>query len=192
MNQTKNAIETTMPAPNTQYTLSAPIPPPGRMNASQNTSRLTIPPRPAVSDIMLARDRLVFVWTTVVGIVGPNHVCGPTCLSVRPGRGKVSYILPAFFPRVLRDIERELGLDEVLAIEGSAVRISIEERRYGKSVTVLGGFDRGVDVPALAKDLKHFLGTGGTSKGDRIELQGDHRNRVKEFLKERGFEIEGA
>jgi translation initiation factor 1 len=39
----------------------------------------------------------------------------------------------------------------------------------------------------LAKELKSKLATGGTVKNGRIELQGDHRERVKELLAEMGY-----
>lgn len=90
---------------------------------------------------------------------------------------------------MLRDIEKELGFDEVLAIEGSLVEVRVETRRYGKAVTVLTGFDPGVDVHVLAKRLKHALGTGGTAKDGAIELQGDHARAVREVLARDGFNL---
>lgn len=39
----------------------------------------------------------------------------------------------------------------------------------------------------LIKKLKSRLACGGTAKEGRIELQGDHKNRVKEILIESGF-----
>lgn len=89
----------------------------------------------------------------------------------------------------IRDIEKELGLDEALAIEGSTIAIRIEKRRYGKSVTVLSGFDPAVDVDGLAKDLKHFLGTGGTVRDREVELQGDHKNKARAWLEKAGYAI---
>ncbi|NHN42762.1 translation initiation factor [Halorubellus sp. JP-L1] len=68
--------------------------------------------------------------------------------------------------------------------------VSTEERRYGKKMVVVDGFQSGTDVRALASELKSALGTGGTAKDDRIELQGDHADRVRDLLRERGFNIE--
>ncbi len=39
----------------------------------------------------------------------------------------------------------------------------------------------------LAKKLKGELACGGTVKDGRIELQGDHRNRVKDILIKSGY-----
>lgn len=87
----------------------------------------------------------------------------------------------------LRDIEKELGLDEALGIEGSLVDVRIDKRRYGKNVTILTGFDPTVDVPALGKELKHSLGTGGTVRDGTIELQGDHVRDVLPWLEKKGY-----
>ena len=39
----------------------------------------------------------------------------------------------------------------------------------------------------IAKELKQFLGTGGTAKQGRIEIQGDQRTRIKQKLEEMGY-----
>ncbi|HEX2021487.1 MAG TPA: hypothetical protein VHH36_02155 [Candidatus Thermoplasmatota archaeon] len=89
----------------------------------------------------------------------------------------------------IRDIEKELGLDDALAIEGSEVKIRVEQRRYGKNVTVLSGFDPAVDVEALGKELKHGIGTGGTVRDGVIELQGDHHRSVRAWLEKAGYKV---
>ena len=66
------------------------------------------------------------------------------------------------------------------------------ERRRGKLVTVAA-----IDaVPAdawkpLLKELKGRLATGGTLRDGRIELQGDHRDQVREVLVGRGYQVKG-
>lgn len=89
----------------------------------------------------------------------------------------------------LRDLEKELGLDEALGIEGSSVTVRLEKRRYGKNVTVLSGFDPSVDVPLLAKEMKHQFGTGGTARDGLIELQGDHARDARDWLEKKGYAI---
>jgi len=44
-----------------------------------------------------------------------------------------------------------------------------------------------VDLHQLATKLKHKLACGGTAKNGKIELQGDHRERVKTLLIQEGF-----
>lgn len=89
----------------------------------------------------------------------------------------------------LRDIEKELGLDEALAIEGSLVEVRVENRRYGKAVTILSGFDSSVDLTGLAKELKNKLGSGGTVRDGTIELQGDHARDVRPYMEKKGFAL---
>jgi translation initiation factor 1 len=87
----------------------------------------------------------------------------------------------------LEDLEKELGIEDTLAVEASRIKVHMDSRRYGKNVTVLEGFDPGLDLDPLAKDLKRSLGTGGTVKDRTIELQGDHRKGVLALLQARGF-----
>ena len=71
------------------------------------------------------------------------------------------------------------------------IRMRIEKRN-GKSVTVLAASL--IDEPTLrdlASDLKTRLGAGGTRKGAEIELQGDHRERLRDLLREHGFLVKG-
>ncbi|RJT00769.1 translation initiation factor [Halococcus sp. IIIV-5B] len=84
----------------------------------------------------------------------------------------------------------ELDIDGDLARADQRVSIRVDERRYGKAMTIVEGFDDSTtDVSDLASELKSQLATGGTVSDGRIELQGDHRNRLPELLEERGFEL---
>lgn len=68
--------------------------------------------------------------------------------------------------------------------------IRVERRTYNKPVTVIEGFDPdAVDTKALGKEIKQAMGAGGTVDGGTIEVQGDHEERVRDLLAERGFEI---
>lgn len=91
---------------------------------------------------------------------------------------------------MVRDIDKELGLDELLGVEASSLSVRLDARRYGKNMTIIEGFDPSVDVHAVAKDLKEHLGTGGTSKDGRIELQGDHRKKAQSHLELKGYRVE--
>ncbi|QKY18798.1 translation initiation factor (plasmid) [Halorubrum sp. CBA1229] len=69
------------------------------------------------------------------------------------------------------------------------VTVRTEERRYGKKMVVVEGFEGGTDLDSLASELKSTLGTGGTVKEGHIELQGDHEERVRELLKANGYSV---
>jgi translation initiation factor 1 len=43
------------------------------------------------------------------------------------------------------------------------------------------------EMESLAKEIKTKVGTGGTYKDGQIVLQGDHREYVKNFLLQKGY-----
>ena len=64
--------------------------------------------------------------------------------------------------------------------------------RGGKTVTVVYDLPRNAEfLRALAQDLKRACGTGGTVVDDTIELQGELRDRVREFLTKKGIAVKG-
>ncbi|MAG02420.1 stress response translation initiation inhibitor YciH [Candidatus Pacearchaeota archaeon] len=66
------------------------------------------------------------------------------------------------------------------------IHIGKEKKKFGKIVTIVSGF-QGVDMKAIAKDLKNDLACGGTVKENTVELQGDHSRMVKRSLVKLGF-----
>ncbi len=74
------------------------------------------------------------------------------------------------------------------------VRVSRETKgRKGKGMTIITGVPlRGTDLKELAKQLKQKCGTGGTVKGDIIEIQGDHRDKLITELSDRGWTVKKA
>ena len=79
-------------------------------------------------------------------------------------------------------LPKELCACQEIAKEVQKIRVLADKRRFGRITTVIKGFDENVDLHSLAKEFKHKLACGGTMKEGRIELQGDHRNKVKEML----------
>ena len=64
--------------------------------------------------------------------------------------------------------------------------------RGGKTVTVVYGLPRNPPfIKALAQELKRVCGTGGTPAEDSVELQGDLRDRVRDYLLKKGFSVKG-
>ena len=89
--------------------------------------------------------------------------------------------------------ENEFGLPtesdvfEEIAKSEQQIKVTLVTRRYGKKITLVEGFDKHVDVKSVAKSLKEKLACGGTLKNGVVELQGDHKKKVKHFLVQLGF-----
>src|SRR5262245_29400530 len=70
-------------------------------------------------------------------------------------------------------------------------KLRLEKKgRAGKSVTVVAGLPLNASLlKELCQDLKRACGTGGAVSEDTIELQGDLRDRVREYLLKKDFVV---
>ena len=85
-------------------------------------------------------------------------------------------------------LPKELCVCEDIAREQQEIRITTAKRRYGKMVTIISGIDpTDIDLDDLARFLKNRCAAGGTVKEGIIELQGDHKKKAMEALKEKGY-----
>ena len=65
--------------------------------------------------------------------------------------------------------------------------------RGGKTVTVIDGVPGSeTELTALAQQLKKLCGSGGTAKDARIEIQGDHCDKVMTKLTALGYKVKRA
>ena len=72
------------------------------------------------------------------------------------------------------------------------VRIQRETKgRGGKAVSVVSGLPADQLKP-LCKLLKSKCATGGAIKDQLIEIQGDHREKIKTLLEKQGFQVKLA
>ena len=78
--------------------------------------------------------------------------------------------------------------------KSTVVRVGRETKgRGGKGVTIISDLpldEKG--LTDLATKLKTQLGTGGTVKDGRIEIQGDHRDRILQELEGLGYRVKRA
>lgn len=74
------------------------------------------------------------------------------------------------------------------------VRVSRDSKgRGGKTVTVVRGLPLpAAELAAMAKQLRSACGSGGTVKDGVVEIQGDHRDRVLQWLVAQGFKAKAA
>lgn len=85
-------------------------------------------------------------------------------------------------------LPEELCVCEEIAREVQTVKVYTVRRRFGKLMTIVEGIDEhDIDIKELTKELKAKCACGGTAKKGQIELQGDHKRKVKEVLSDMGF-----
>ena len=63
--------------------------------------------------------------------------------------------------------------------------------RQGKVVTVITGLPA-TDLESRATLLKRLCGAGGAVKAGAVEIQGDHRERIADTLKQLGHRVKLA
>jgi translation initiation factor 1 len=64
------------------------------------------------------------------------------------------------------------------------------KRRAGKTVTLVAGLQHNpVTFKELLRMLQTACGAGGTLKEGELEIQGDHREKVAEKLRELGYKV---
>ena len=94
------------------------------------------------------------------------------------------------------DICPKCGLPTAACVCGEIAKsqqkvvVKTDKRRFGKIITLVSGFDEGVDIKSVAKALKVKRACGGTVKDKIIELQGNHQGFIKPILVEQGFDPE--
>lgn len=93
--------------------------------------------------------------------------------------------------------ERDCTCSDRAATESIPARIVAKLRmekkgRGGKTVTVVDGLPRNAAfLTELSRELKRACGTGGAVLDGAVELQGDLRDRVRDFLAKKGFIVKG-
>ena len=76
----------------------------------------------------------------------------------------------------------------VLLPKDQPAHIGRENRRKGKTVTVITGLDHvASNLDAILSQMKSTCAAGGTINESLIEIQGDHRERVVSILQDLGY-----
>jgi translation initiation factor 1 len=96
--------------------------------------------------------------------------------------------LKALFPDHIETPEENLPEDEHKLWIQKEPLICKFEKRKGKVNTIIEGYEGETeDFKLLAKEIKQFLGVGGSFKDEQIIIQGDYRDKIMAFLKDKGF-----
>ncbi len=65
-----------------------------------------------------------------------------------------------------------------------------KKNRGGKVATVIKGFvGTADDLKNLSKDLKTHCGVGGSAKDGEIIIQGNFRDKIMDYLKNKGYKV---
>jgi len=85
-------------------------------------------------------------------------------------------------------LPQDLCACESIAKESQKIEVTVEKRTFGKKYTVIKGIDdKEIDMKDVLKTLKSKFACGGTKKDKKIELQGDHKQKVRAILIKLGF-----
>ena len=82
-------------------------------------------------------------------------------------------------------------IHETLSPDKQKLKISLETKhRAGKAVTLVAGFiGRPEDLEKLSRELKTSCGTGGSSKDGEIIIQGDQREKIRQYLVKKKYGV---
>ncbi len=86
-------------------------------------------------------------------------------------------------------IEEDNPNIETLPPAQQKLRVRLDtKQRAGKAVTLIEGFvGTAEDLETLGRQLKTHCGTGGSAKDGEIIIQGDQRDKITQWLKDRGY-----
>ncbi len=85
-------------------------------------------------------------------------------------------------------LPKELSVWENITKQEQEIIISVIKKKFGKLNTIIKGIDeKEINIKDLTKKLKNKFACGGSVKKGVIELQGDHKKKIKEFLTIEGF-----
>lgn len=77
-----------------------------------------------------------------------------------------------------------------VAPEKQRLKIRKENRKRGKTVTVISGFScRKEQLQSVLTKLKNHCGAGGTIAEANVELQGDHCERASAYVSTLGYKL---
>jgi translation initiation factor 1 len=85
-------------------------------------------------------------------------------------------------------LPKELSVWENISKQDQEITVALEKKKFNKVYTIIQGInDKEIDMKELMKKLKNKFACGGAVKNGIIELQGDHKIRIKDFLIKEGF-----
>ena len=84
-------------------------------------------------------------------------------------------------------LPQDLCVCELIAREQQKITVGIEKRKFGKDYTIVKGIQKEANIDEILRKLKNKFACGGTAKTGQIELQGNHKARIRAVLVDLGF-----
>lgn len=85
-------------------------------------------------------------------------------------------------------LPKDLCMCETIAKEEQKIKVHETKKKFGKIITIIEGIsNKNIDLKKVTKTLKSKFACGGTVKRGTIELQGSHKNKIKDELGKLGF-----
>jgi translation initiation factor 1 len=85
-------------------------------------------------------------------------------------------------------LPEELCVCATISKEGAKITVKAVKKKFNALATVIIGMEnKEEELRHIVKQLKAKFACGGTYKDGIVELQGDHRKRMKDILVELGF-----
>ena len=98
------------------------------------------------------------------------------------GTTRVVYSTDNSTLKVIRNNSSQINSDGIIRVRRES------KKRAGRVVCVVEGL-AAEQIKSTCKELKSKCGTGGTVKDGVIEIQGDHRDQIRELLESKGLAV---
>lgn len=84
-------------------------------------------------------------------------------------------------------LPKELCVCETLSQQNQRIIIGMDRRKWGRQVTTVTFKGDIPNMKKMLKKAKTACASGGTVRGNLLEVQGDHRFKMKKILIKQGF-----
>lgn len=91
------------------------------------------------------------------------------------------------------DLNLQQNDQEVITLPQEEQKLFVstdKKNRGGKVVSVISGYSgKKTDLEELGKLIRSHCGSGGTEKENEIIIQGDHKEKIVQWLKQKGYSL---